>query len=184
MYGTVTFAFDRGWKGIHHTTAAECTKGRPLRNAGRPGDDSAVRLPDGIILVGGLWPSIDRRSRYFGHGPALLPQPSRNPDCVYSEVLPPRRFISIPVCLTMMQPAERDREFVAGLQADSSRLRKAQVMGIGRRASANKARLAADEPEVVLVAQTLRLADGKNTLVDLGIGNTARPVRTRGLSAR
>ncbi len=54
----------------------------------------------------------------------------------------------------MMEPAERDREFVADLAVQRARLREAKVMCFGGRAAADDAGLHGDEFAVLLVAQT------------------------------
>ena len=55
-----------------------------------------------------------------------------------------------------MEPANRHGELVTDLSPERSWLGKAQVMWVGRRATAQEARLGRDEPAVLLVAQ----ADG------------------------
>src|SRR3984957_13592213 len=55
--------------------------------------------------------------------------------------------------VAMMDPADRDRVFVADLSAESTGLSKPNVMGLGRRAAAHDARLRPDERTVLLVAQ-------------------------------
>jgi hypothetical protein len=46
-------------------------------------------------------------------------------------VLPPSFLIPVVVQGTMVQPAERHREGVAGLEAEAARLEKLEVMGLG-----------------------------------------------------
>ena len=53
-----------------------------------------------------------------------------------------------------MEPADRDRVFVADLSAERARLSKANVMRFGRRAATDNAGLRGDELAVLLVAQT------------------------------
>ena len=53
----------------------------------------------------------------------------------------------------MMDPADRDRVFIADLSAESTGLSKPNVMGLGWRAAAHNARLGRDELTVLLVAQ-------------------------------
>ena len=52
-----------------------------------------------------------------------------------------------------MQPANRDRVFVADFAAKRARLGKANMMRLGRRAAADDARLGGDELAVLLIAQ-------------------------------
>src|ERR1700677_3413037 len=56
--------------------------------------------------------------------------------------------------VAMMDPADRDRVFVADLAVKRARLRKANVMRLGGRAAADDAGLRGDEFAVLLVAQT------------------------------
>ena len=58
------------------------------------------------------------------------------------------------VDLAVMEPADRHGKLVADLSPERSRLGKAQVMGVGRRATAHEARLGRDEPAVFFVAQS------------------------------
>jgi hypothetical protein len=53
----------------------------------------------------------------------------------------------------MVQPADRDRLFIADLSTESTGLSKPNVMGLGRRAAAHDARFSLDELTVLLVAQ-------------------------------
>ena len=59
----------------------------------------------------------------------------------------------MPVKLAVVGAADRNGEFIADLAAERAKLGKAQMMGVGRRATAQQAGLAADELAVVLVAQ-------------------------------
>ena len=59
----------------------------------------------------------------------------------------------------MMEPADRDRVFVADLAAERARLGKADVMGFRGRAAADDARLRGDELAVLFVAQANGLSD-------------------------
>jgi hypothetical protein len=57
----------------------------------------------------------------------------------------------------MMDPADRDRVFIADLSAESTGLSKPNVTGLGRRGAAHDARLGPEERAVVLVAGDPRL---------------------------
>jgi hypothetical protein len=65
---------------------------------------------------------------------------------------PPCRLVTVPVKLAMMEATNRNRELVADLAAQRPRLRKAQMMRIGRFAAAHHARLLGHEFAVVLTA--------------------------------
>ena len=66
----------------------------------------------------------------------------------------------------VMDPAERDREFIAHLAAEGTRLHEAQMMGIGRFAAAHEAGLLGDEPKMLLVAIATGRAYREHALVD------------------
>ena len=68
----------------------------------------------------------------------------------------------------MMTPAERNGELIAHLEADSSRLGKAQVMRVRRLAATDEAGLRGHELQMRLVAQPLGLTKRERTLVDPG----------------
>ena len=53
----------------------------------------------------------------------------------------------------VVEPAKRDRVFVADLAGQRTRLRKANMMRLGRPAAAHDARLGGDELAVFLIAQ-------------------------------
>jgi hypothetical protein len=57
----------------------------------------------------------------------------------------------------MMEPADRDRVFVADLAAQRARLSEPKVMGFSRRSAADHAGLHRDVRAVLLVAQANRL---------------------------
>ena len=66
----------------------------------------------------------------------------------------------------MMDAAERDREFVAGLAAERPRLHEAQMVRVRRLAAADEARLSGDISQVLPVAVAARGGDRENALVD------------------
>src|SRR6476620_4589170 len=66
---------------------------------------------------------------------------------------PPRGFIAVTVQITVVQPADRDCVFVAGLAVERTRLSKANVVRFGGRAAADDAGLRDDEFAVLLVAR-------------------------------
>jgi hypothetical protein len=74
--------------------------------------------------------------------------------------LPPAWLVANPVQRTAVAAAQRHDEFITDLAAERPRLRKAQVVRIGRRAAADQARLPGDKPQMLLVAVALGLGDG------------------------
>ncbi len=71
-----------------------------------------------------------------------------------------------------MQPANRDREFVADLAAERADLSEAEVVRVARHSPANEAGPRSDELEVGLVAVAARLRDGQHALVDAALLST------------
>jgi hypothetical protein len=63
--------------------------------------------------------------------------------------------------LAVVRPAKRYGELITDLLSEPTRLRKAQVVRIGRLASANQTRLLGQKPKMLTVAQPLRLGDGE-----------------------
>ena len=80
--------------------------------------------------------------------------------------LPPSLLIADAVNRAVMGATKRDREFIARLAAERARLHESQVMGVGRLAGAEEARLLGDEPKMLLVAVATRRANGEHALVD------------------
>ena len=99
----------------------------------------------------------------------LLPKASCDFQGIDLQVFPPRDFIAGLVHLSVMTPAEGYGEFITHFETDRSRLRKPEVMGIGRLPAANQARLGGNKFQVCLVAQALGLGDGELALVDSDI---------------
>ena len=73
--------------------------------------------------------------------PRLFPQPLGDLQCVDLQILPPGNLIAGLMQLPVMAAAERDGELVADFEAECARLRKPQVMRIGRLPAANEAGL-------------------------------------------
>src|SRR6516165_11055079 len=92
----------------------------------------------------------------------MLPAPevSGNDKRIDPLALPPGALIAAPVQLAMVQPADRDGEFVADLAPDARRLGKLEVMGIRRGSAADQARLSGHEPQMVAIALPHRLFYG------------------------
>jgi hypothetical protein len=66
----------------------------------------------------------------------------------------------------MMGTAKRDREFITDLAAQRLRLRKSQVMRIGRLPGTDEARLGLHELQVLLIAMTRCFVDGKGRTLE------------------
>ena len=62
------------------------------------------------------------------------------------ELLPPTEFVTPPVKLAMMKPAEWDGEFVTHFAPECPLFSKPKVMGIGRGATAGQTGLGGHEP--------------------------------------
>ena len=97
----------------------------------------------------------------------LLPQSLGDRQGIDFEISPPGHFIAGLMQLAMMAATEGYGEFVADFEAERSRLRKPQVMRIGRLPATDQAGLLAHEPQMGFVTQPLGLGNGENTLVDL-----------------
>ena len=80
----------------------------------------------------------------------MLPQRAGDLQGVDLMLLPPLPFIACRVILAVVDGAQGDREFVAYFEAQASRLRIADVMGVRGRSAADKAGLARDEPQMLL----------------------------------
>ena len=74
------------------------------------------------------------------------PQPLRRVQRIHVEVLPPTEFVTPPVKLAMMKPAEWDGEFVTHFAPECPLFSKPKVMGIGRGATAGQTGLGGHEP--------------------------------------
>ena len=72
---------------------------------------------------------------------ALLPKTASGLKSIDPEALPPRNLIASLMQLPMMTAAERHGELITDFKTDGSRLRKAQMMRIGRLPPANQTRL-------------------------------------------
>jgi hypothetical protein len=77
---------------------------------------------------------------------------------------PPSSLVAPAVKFTMVDPAERNREFVADPAAEGARLGEAQVVRIGRHTTAHEARLACDKLAVLLVAQPNAFLEDRSAL--------------------
>jgi hypothetical protein len=66
----------------------------------------------------------------------------------------------------MMDPAQRNREFVAGLAAERPRLRVPKMMRVRWLAAAHEARLLSDIAQMLPVAIPARCSNREDTFVD------------------
>ena len=79
-------------------------------------------------------------------GGSLATQPLRRVQRIDIEVLPRCAFVTAPVKLAMMEPAEWNGEFVAHFAPECPLFSKPKVMGIRRRAPAGQTGLGGHEP--------------------------------------
>jgi hypothetical protein len=91
-------------------------------------------------------------------GARVLPEPERDWKRIDVELPPPCGLVTGAMKLAVMDPADRDRELVTHSVSQRTRLRKREVVRIGRHAAAHKARLPQHEFPVVLITQPNRLA--------------------------
>jgi hypothetical protein len=75
----------------------------------------------------------------------LTPEALGNLERIDSPVLPPGRFVARTMQFPVMTAAERDREFIAHLETDRSRLGKSEMVRIRRLPLADHARLGCHE---------------------------------------
>jgi hypothetical protein len=75
----------------------------------------------------------------------LFPEVLGNLERINSAVLPPDRFVAHTMQFPVMTAAERDREFIAHLETDRSRLGKSEMVGIRRLPLADHAWLGCHE---------------------------------------
>jgi hypothetical protein len=105
-------------------------------------------------------------------------------DRVYSDLFPPYRFDAGAVSFAMVSTTERHREFIAHLKAETSRLRKAQVMGIARPPATNQAWLLGDKPKMNFIAHPPGFRNDKLALVDSGRIGVEALLQSRLLGSR
>jgi hypothetical protein len=79
---------------------------------------------------------------------------------------PPCGFIAMTMKLAMMTAAKRHGELVADLATKCPALRKAQVMGVGRFATADQTGLLRHKAHMVAIADAPRLGMRENRFVD------------------
>jgi hypothetical protein len=92
--------------------------------------------------------------------PRRNPEHPRRGDGIDGPPLPPGDFVAEVMDVTVMSPAQRDREFVADLAPHGAGLGELQAVGVCGTSRTDQTRLRSDELEVGLVAEPTRLADG------------------------
>ena len=113
-----------------------------------------------------------------------FPKLARNLERVDVGLLPPGFLVTRPMNRAVMGPAKRDGEFIARLAAKRPRLDKSDVMRLRGFAAAQYARLFGHEPQVFLIAEAIRRADGEHALVDWPASSlSGLPLGQRGLAA-
>ena len=90
----------------------------------------------------------------------MRPELARNLDRVDTSRLPPRPLITHSVGFSMVYPAERDSEFIAGFPAKCAGLCMTKMMWIRWFAAADEAGLSGDESKVLPVAVAPRRGNG------------------------
>ena len=95
------------------------------------------------------------------------PQCTGGDSRINADLLPPRRLVATAMDFAMMAAAERYGEFVANLSAKGPLLRKAQMMGIRGRTTANQTWLFGDEPYMLAISNSALFGVAKFTLVDV-----------------
>src|SRR5262245_22073982 len=86
------------------------------------------------------------------HASGLLPKAKRDRNRIDIELIPPRPFVASSVELAMMNAAQRHCELIRYPTPESARLRKPDVMGLARLATAHRARLTGNKAQMVFVA--------------------------------
>jgi hypothetical protein len=81
-------------------------------------------------------------------------------------IAPPRAFIAGLVQLPMMPAAQGDREFIAHLEANRSRLGESEMVWVRWLPLADHARLGRYESQMCSVAQPLRFGDSELTFIN------------------
>jgi hypothetical protein len=86
----------------------------------------------------------------------LQPKHASSGGRINASLVPPDGFIPAAMDLTVMSPAQRNRELVADLPAKRRRLHKAQMMSISGPTSADQTRLLGDGFNVLPIANATR----------------------------
>jgi hypothetical protein len=94
----------------------------------------------------------------------VFPERTGHLDRIDTGLLPPGGFIADAMHQPMVDAADRDREFVAGLAAERPRLQVAEMKRVGGLAAADQARLLGDMAQVLPVAVASRAATARTLL--------------------
>ena len=89
---------------------------------------------------------------------ALLPEATGDHEGIDTTLLPPLSFFACGVDVVVVDGAKWNRELVAHLQAEPSRLGVAYVVGMRRRAPADQARLTRHKAQMLFATNSLWLA--------------------------
>ena len=90
----------------------------------------------------------------------MLPKAKCNRHGIDIEFIPPRTFVTDTVEFPVVDAAQRNREFIRDSTAKRTRLRETDVMGLARLPATDRIGLAANKPQVVLIAIAPRLRSG------------------------
>ena len=99
--------------------------------------------------------------------PAIVPKSLGNRQWIDTQIIPPVDFLASLMELPMMDTAERNGELVADLEPQRPGLGKAQVMGIGWRAAAQKAWLRCDKSQMLSVAMASGVTKRQHASVNI-----------------
>ena len=83
----------------------------------------------------------------------MLPELERDSHWINVKLLPPCRLITRPMKLAVMDPANRNGEFVAHSASKCTRLCKREVVRVRRHSATHEAGLQSNELAVLLIAQ-------------------------------
>src|SRR6185437_10288414 len=93
-----------------------------------------------------------------------LPEVRRNGEGIDVPALPPGPFVAASVEFAMVQPANRNGEFVAGLAPDRPLLRKLDMVSVRGAPSAHETGLRGDKPQMIAIAFADRLPQGEGAI--------------------
>ena len=122
---------------------------------------AATRLRQCSELVD-LWHRCRSLRSSLAHSARLFPETAGNFDRVNTGLPPPRTLITRAMHCTMMPTAEGDRELIADLAAERTRLRESEVVGVRGLAAAHETRLLGYITKVLTVAISTRRCDREN----------------------